>query len=153
MPEWLKNLRKLVGNMPIVLCGATIIAENSKGEILLQQRSDNGCWGLPGGCVDFGEVVEDAARRELLEETGIAAGLIELFGVFSGKEMHYVYPNGDEVSVVDIVYICRDFTGEARADLTESLNAKFFSVDSLPQNISPPNVPVLKKYIESRGKK
>ena len=151
MPEYLANLRKLVGNMPVLICGGSIIAENSEGEILLMLRGDNKCWCFPGGIVDLNEVVEDTARRELLEEAGLVAGSLELFGVFSGKELYYIYPNGDEISTVDIVYICRDFTGEARADLTESLDVKFFSIDNLPENISPPTVPALKKYIEYRG--
>ena len=39
-------------------------------EILLMRRSDNGYWGLPGGFVELGECVADAARREVVEETG-----------------------------------------------------------------------------------
>ena len=43
--------------------------------------------GYPGGSVNINEVVEEAAKRELLEETGIVANALELFGVFSGKEL------------------------------------------------------------------
>ena len=85
MNEYLKNLRKLVGHMPILVCGASVIVENEDGEILLQLRKDNKCWGYPGGSVDTNEVVEEAAKRELLEETGIEAISLELFGVFSEK--------------------------------------------------------------------
>lgn len=45
MKEYLKNLRKIVGHMPILVCGASVIVENSTGEVLLQQRKDNNCWG------------------------------------------------------------------------------------------------------------
>jgi len=51
MNEYLKNLRKLVGHMPILICGASVIVENENGEILLQLRKDNNCWGYPGGMV------------------------------------------------------------------------------------------------------
>ena len=151
MKEYLKNLRKLVGHMPILVCGASVIVVNDKDEILLQLRKDNNCWGYPGGSVDINEVVEEAAKRELLEETGIVANSLELFGVFSGEELYYVYPHGDEISNVDIVYICKDYNGEAKADLVESIDARFFAIDRLPDNISPPCVPALKKYQESRG--
>jgi len=150
MKEYLKNLRKLVGHMPILVCGASVIVVNEKGEVLLQLRSDNGCWGYAGGSVDINEVVEDAAKRELFEETGIVAHTLELFGVFSGPELYYVYPHGDEISNVDIVYICNDFSGEAKPDFTESTDARFFAIDNLPSNISPPCVPALEKYKEMR---
>jgi len=149
--EYLKNLRKLVGHMPILVCGASVIVVNDKNEILLQLRKDNNCWGYPGGSVDINEVVEEAAKRELFEETGIVANSLELFGVFSGEELYYVYPHGDEISNVDIVYICKDYSGEAKADLVESIDVRFFAVDELPDNISPPCVLALKKYQESRG--
>ena len=146
--EYLKNLRKIVGHAPILVCGASVIVENDKEEILLILRSDNKRWGYPGGTVDINEVVEEAAKRELFEETGVVAHSLELFGVFSGKELYYVYPHGDEISSVDIVFLCNDYTGEAKADLVESDDVKFFSIDNLPDNISPPCVPALNKYKE-----
>ena len=148
MKEYLKNLRKIVGHMPILVCGASVIVENSMGEVLLQLRKDNNCWGYPGGSVDINEVVEEAAKRELLEETGIIASSLELFGVFSGKELYYVYPHGDEISNIDIVYICKDYSGEVKPDFTENTQVRFFPLDKLPDNISPPCVPALMKYKE-----
>jgi ADP-ribose pyrophosphatase YjhB (NUDIX family) len=150
MKEYLKNLRKIVGHMPILVCGASVIVENDRGEILLILRSDNKKWAYPGGSVDLNEVVEEAAKRELFEETGIIARSLKLFGVFSGKELFYVYPHGDEISNVDIVYLCNDYTGDAKADLIESDEVGYFAIDNLPKNISPPCVPALKEYIKSR---
>jgi len=147
--EYLKNLRKLVGNLPILVCGASVIVVNGNGEILLQLRKDNNCWGYPGGSVDINEIVEEAAKRELLEETGIVANSLKLFDVFSGKDLYYIYPHGDEISNIDIVYICTDYSGEAKADFIESVDVKFFPLNNLPDNISPPCIPALNKYIES----
>ena len=47
MENYLKNLRKVIGHMPILVCGASVIVENIKGQILLQLRKDNKCWGYP----------------------------------------------------------------------------------------------------------
>lgn len=63
-------------------------------------------WGYAGGSVEIDETVEDTAKRELFEETGLVAEELELLGVYSGKHMHNIYPNGDEVSNIDIVYVC-----------------------------------------------
>ena len=150
MGEYWRDLRKLVGHIPILVCGASVIVENNKGEILLQLRKDNKCWAYPGGLVDVNEVVEEAAKRELTEETGIVAHSLELFGVFSGEELYHIYPNGDEVSIVDIVYICKNFSGKVKADNIESADAKFFPIDKLPENMSPAVIPAIKKYLDSK---
>lgn len=49
----------------------------------MQQRQDDGTWSYPGGRVEIDETVEDAARREVLEESGLIVGKLELLGVFS----------------------------------------------------------------------
>ena len=145
MSDYIMDLRKIVGHRPLLQVGASMIVENEKGEILLQKRTDNHCWGYPGGSVELDEVVEDAARRELFEETGLIAGDLMLFGVFSGPETHYIYPNGDEVSNVDIVYICRHTEGTLKCQEEEVEELRYFPADSLPENLSPPiRVPLLK---------
>src|SRR5215467_2869257 len=56
------------------------------GRLLLIRRKNPpyaGKYALPGGFVDVGETVEDACRRELMEETGIKAGRLALIGVYS----------------------------------------------------------------------
>ena len=49
MGEYIMDLRRLVGHIPLMLCGASVIVENERGEILLEQRTDNGAWGYAGG--------------------------------------------------------------------------------------------------------
>ena len=148
MSDYIKNLRKIVGHIPILQCGASVIVENEQGEILLQLRADNNCWGYAGGSVELDECVEDAAKRELMEETGLLAHELKLFGVFSGKDLHYTYPNGDEVSNIDIVYICNSYSGELKKDLSEVKALRFFALSDLPENISPPIKKPLREYIK-----
>ena len=126
MYGYIMDLRKIVGHRPLLQVGASVILEDKQGRVLLQKRTDNHCWGYPGGSTELDERVEDAAARELFEETGLTANHLELFGVFSGKELHYVYPNGDEVSNVDIVFLCRDYSGSLRLDAEESEDLCFF---------------------------
>ena len=148
MSDYVMDLRKIVGHRPILQCGASVIVINDKKQVLLQKRSDNHCWGYHGGSVELDEVVEEAAKRELYEETGLKANQLELFGVFSGPEMHFVYPNQDEVSNVDIVYLCNDYSGELKKQETEVEELCWFDLANLPDKISPPNQMALKKLVE-----
>ncbi|MEA4832992.1 MAG: NUDIX hydrolase [Oscillospiraceae bacterium] len=152
MTEYMKFLRKHIGHAPAIQCGASVIVENENGDILLQLRKDNNCWGYAGGAVEIGESTEETAKRELYEETGLIADEIELFSVFSGKELHYVYPNGDEVFNIDIVYICKKYHGTINIENDEVNNLMFFSIDNLPDKISSPVIMPIKKYIEIRTK-
>ena len=150
MSNYIMDLRKIVGHRPLLQVGASVIVEDPLGRILLQLRSDNKCWGYTGGAVELDEVVEEAAKRELLEETGLIANKLELFGVFSGKDTHYIYPNGDEVSNVDIVYICKDYSGELKCQEGEVDELSFFEIDNIPNNLSKPIAKTLRKYVESK---
>lgn len=153
MSDYIMDLRKIVGHRPLLQVGASVIVEDEKGRILLQKRSDNHYWGYAGGSIELDENVEDAAKRELFEETGLTADRLELFGIFSGKDMHYIYPNGDEVSNIDIVYICRDYTGTLRRQENEVEELKFFALNEIPQKISPPVQKPLNQWIELQKKK
>jgi 8-oxo-dGTP diphosphatase len=73
---------------------------NPLGEVLLIERKNppfQGEFALPGGFVDVGETVEDACRRELMEETGVTAGELTLVGVYSDPNRD---PRGHTASVV-----------------------------------------------------
>lgn len=62
-----------------------------------------------------------------------------LFGIYSGPELHYTYPNGDEVSNIDVVFLCRDYSGTLQAQPSEVEGLRFFSADALPECLTPPN--------------
>ena len=146
MSGYIMDLRKIVGHRTLLQVGASVIVEDKQGRVLLQKRTDNHCWGYPGGSTELDERVEDAAARELREETGLIAEKLELFGVFSGKELHYVYPNGDEVSNVDIVFLCREYSGQLCRDEEETEALQFFEAGKLPENLSPPIVIPLRTW-------
>ena len=141
MTDYIKTMRGYVGHRPIMQVGASVVIVREDGAMLLQRRSDNGLWGYHGGSVELGEDTRDAAKRELFEETALTAENLELHGVYSGKDTFYRYPNGDEVFNVDILYVCRRWSGEPSPQKGEVEELRWFAPQDLPPDemISPPN--------------
>ncbi len=146
---YIGEIRKKIGHDLLIGVGAAVFVYRD-GRLLMQKRRDNLCWSMHGGGVEIGESVEDAAKRELYEETGLIANSLELLGVFSGEGMTYTYPNGDKVQIVGIDYICRDFTGEIQPDPDEILELRWFAIDDLPHDdeISPPDRRPLRAFLD-----
>jgi len=150
---YISEMRKLVGHKTIIQCAGSVICVDEHGRLLLGKRTDNHLWGYAGGSVEIDEKVEDCAKRELFEETGLTAEDMEFFCVNSGSEAHYIYPNGDEVSNVEIIYICRTFSGELRPQPEEIEELRFFTPQEIEINmISPPIRTVFRRYFEVFGK-
>ncbi|HLU23866.1 MAG TPA: NUDIX hydrolase [Bacillaceae bacterium] len=133
--DYIKHLRSMVGNEKVIMVVAGAFVFDKENRVLMQKRSDNGQWGFPGGFMELGENVQDTARREVYEETGLVLNELELFGIYSGPQYDKVFPNGDQVSLVQISFICKSYTGELVESNEESLQNSFFSLDNLPSNI------------------
>jgi len=147
MTGYVENMRKRIGHDTLLIVGAGVFIHKD-GKLLLQRRRDNNCWSDHGGCVEIGEKVEDTAKRELFEETGLIANKLELLGVFSGENMMYTYPNGDKVYIIGISFLCEDFSGEPKTETNETVDLQWFDIDRLPENISPPVVEPLRRCVE-----
>ena len=146
--DYILQLRQHIGHRPILMVGAAILVLDAQDRLLMMKRSDNGRWGLPGGATEPGEIVEEAARRETLEETNLQVKEMSLFGVFSGPGLYYKYPNGDEVYNVTIMYLSRDWLGEIKLNHEHS-EWKWFPAGELPDNVSPPIKPIIEQFKSS----
>lgn len=131
--DYVLELRKLVGHRPLLIVGVCIAVLNEQDEILFIERTDNDLFGFPAGSLELGETVEEGAKREIYEETGLTAGKLEFVEVYSGKEQTYTYPNGDECFFVTLLYVCRDYKGELVQTTNETRAAKFYPANSIPQ--------------------
>jgi 8-oxo-dGTP pyrophosphatase MutT (NUDIX family) len=151
MTEYVTEMRKLIGTRPLLLCGPAVILLDAQGRILLHHRTDNHTWALPGGSMELGETLEHCAVREAQEEVGLTCHSLDLFGVYSGPELYYRYPNGDELYNVTTVYLCRDFSGTITVDPTEGSDAAFFAIKDIPSEISPPIRPVIEDFLRRYG--
>jgi 8-oxo-dGTP pyrophosphatase MutT (NUDIX family) len=147
--EYINNLRKFVGNQPLIMVGSTMLVLDAQKRLLMLKRSESGYWGVPGGAMELGETTEETAKRELKEETGLETRELSLFGVFSGTELYYRYPGGDEVYNVSIVYLTRDVYGTIELLDREHHDFKYFNLEELPENISPPVRPILKELVKT----
>lgn len=117
--------------------GAAAVILTDEG-VLLQRRSDNGRWGLPGGAVEPGESVSVAVVREVFEETGLHVEPIRLIGVYSDPANHQVvtYPDGNVIHYVSVVFECRIKSGTLTC-CDESLELAFFDPEALPGDVLP----------------
>jgi 8-oxo-dGTP diphosphatase len=108
-----------------------VILGNEHGVLLGRRRIDpgSGLWSFPAGYVNRGEVLEEAAVREVLEELGVAVRLTGLVGVYSHR--------GE--AVVLIVYAGEIEAGEPRPDGHEVSEVRRFALDGLPEDLAFPH--------------
>lgn len=145
--DYISDLRQFIGTKPLIMCGANVIIINDRNEILLHHRRDRDWWGLPGGAMELGESLEENAKREVLEEVNFVCNQLELFNVYSGSDLYYKSPDGNEVYNVTTTYLCRDYHGEIVVEQTEGRDAKFFPINQIPKNLSSSIVMIVEEYI------
>lgn len=149
--DYLAEIRRKIGHMamfyPVV---GLILCKN--GKILLQKRSDNGKWAIHGGGMEPGEKYIDALNREIKEELNITPKNPSLMGIYSGINMFNKYPSGDEVYLLNHVFVCEEYEGEIKFNDGEVLDAKWFDIDNLPVDVFEVDKPMLrdvKRFFES----
>lgn len=133
--NYIEHLRSLVGQEKVIMIVAGAFVFDKENRLLLQRRTDNKSWGLPGGFMELGETVQETAKREVFEETGLRLGKLDLFGIYSGPEYDKTFPNGDQVSMVQLLFTCNEYEGKLVSHNSESLDNGFFSLDQLPEDL------------------
>jgi 8-oxo-dGTP pyrophosphatase MutT (NUDIX family) len=89
-----------------------VVVVNDSGEILLIRRTDNGNWAVPGGAIDLGESVGQAAVRETREETGIECEITGIVGIYSDPRHVILYTsNGEARQEFSIVLTASPLSG------------------------------------------
>lgn len=131
MSDYIKWIRSKIGNDTIILNFSGAFITNENKEILLQKRSDkDNIWGLPGGAIEIGESIEEAAIREVKEETGLDIHIDYLVGVYS--KYFTEYANGDKAQTICYFFKGSILGGNLCIDKCETFDLKFFSKYNLP---------------------
>src|SRR3984885_8493795 len=114
-----------------IVPSVNVAVTNDAGEILLIRRSDNDNWALPGGAVDIGESLAQAAVRETWEETGIDCEVTGLSGIYTdpGHVMLYT-SNGEVRQEFSIVLTARAIGGQPTPS-SESSEVRWAALDDL----------------------
>jgi ADP-ribose pyrophosphatase YjhB (NUDIX family) len=99
-----------------------------------------GSWSFPSGFVDAGEVVEEAARRECQEETGLEVRIDKLLGVYSSEGERVIF----------VAYAGTAVGGEMEAG-EECIEVRVFDPDALPELAFPNDKAVLEAWAAHRA--
>ncbi|PRX98164.1 NUDIX hydrolase [Allonocardiopsis opalescens] len=90
-----------------------VIVVNDQDEILLIRRTDNDNWAVPGGAIDLGESLPQAAIRETREETGVECEITGISGIYTDPKHVILYTsNGEARQEFSIVLTARPVSGE-----------------------------------------
>lgn len=130
MADYIKWLRDRVGPSPIQLNFAAAAIVDDGNNVLLQRRSDDGAWGLPGGAIELHESAEEAVIREVAEETGLHIAVVNLIGVYTKYE--HTYPNGDTVQPITVFFRCTPTAGRLNNRHSETIDLGYHHLDRLP---------------------
>jgi len=115
-----------------------VIIELPEGIVLIERRNEPFGWAIPGGFVDYGESLEDAARREMLEETSLTIGDLQLLGCYSDPARDARSHN------ISTVYVSTA-TGTPKAG-DDAAGLAVFPLDALPQPLCFDHAKIIADY-------
>src|SRR5262245_34694579 len=119
-----------------LVVAASAVVTDDDGRILLQRRTDNGLWALPGGSMDMSDSLPGTAVREVKEETGLDVEITLLVGTYTAPRHIIAYSDGEVRRQFNVCFIAR-ITGGVLAISSESTEMKFVDppeIESLPMH-------------------
>ena len=110
----------------------TAAVRDDSGRLLLIHKIDNGFWALPGGAMDLGESIRDAAVREVEEETGVQVEVTGLVGIYTDPGHVMAYDDGEVRQEFSVCFHARHVSGEPRQDDVETKAARWVDPAEVP---------------------
>ena len=122
-----------------LVVAVTAVVVNDHGELLLQKRTDNDLWGLPGGAMNIGESIGQAVVREVKEETSLDVEPTGVVGIYSDPGHIIAYADGEVRQEFSICFTARIVGGQLAVGDQESTEVRFVrpsDLDGLPMGRS-----------------
>jgi len=146
--NYIKMIREKFPTEKVMLVSCCAIIENEQGQILLQHRSDNKLWGLPGGLKELDETLIDCVKREVFEETNLEVEITDFIGVYINPKMSWF--EHDQAEVIGFGFSAKVIGGELKINDQESLGFGYFNRDNLPKIHAIDNELLIKDYFEKK---
>jgi ADP-ribose pyrophosphatase YjhB (NUDIX family) len=108
-----------------------VVVTNDADEILMIRRSDNDNWAVPGGAIDLGESMVQAAIRETREETGIDCEITGLVGIYTDPKHVILYTSNGEVRQEFSILLTGVVTGGQPTPSSESTEVRWVTRDDI----------------------
>lgn len=103
----------------------TAAIRDDAGRLLLIHKIDNDFWALPGGGMEIGESIADAAVREVAEETGLTVELTGVVGIYTDPGHVMAYDDGEVRQEFSVCFHARVLSGEPREDGSETKEVRW----------------------------
>lgn len=131
--SYVGQLRQAVGHRALIIPSTRAVIVNEQGEVLFVSRRGEDSWGMPAGSIEVGESIYDCMKREVMEETGLEVLAAETVSLYSSPEFMMKNRFGDEYQMFEFVFKVTAWQGELISETDETVDAKFFAVDQLPE--------------------
>ena len=131
--SYVGRLRALVGDRLLKLPGAVVLIEDDRGRILLERSHRASIYRLVGGLAEERESMEQCARREVAEETGLTLGHLVPYGFCDGPDSINTLSNGHEIPSMTMLFHAESWSGEPTPDPGEIADLGWFARDALPR--------------------
>lgn len=111
---------------------ASAVVADEAGRVLLQRRTDNGLWSIPGGRMEIGETISETAVRETREETGLEVRPVRVVGIYSNPDHVVEYEDGEIRQQFSVCFAC-ELVGGSIEISDESSEVGFFTSDEIKE--------------------
>lgn len=107
---------------------------------------------MPAGSLELDESILDCLKREVREETGIEVKQATPVSIYSAPKYSFTTSYGDPYQIFAVVFLVEDWSGELLSRTDETVNAKFFATDELPEGVPAVHHETLQDFVAYDGR-